>query len=223
MKTAIVNFANGRYIAGQNRLLQSLLITAKFEGTFLSWTKEVSIGSPLHTDNPYAFKIYGFEQAFKNFDYVLWLDASVWAIKSVAPVFEHIEKYGYIQQEAGQFAGHWANDNCLNYFGINRDEAMKMLCYGNAGFLGLSKHDKTAMEFFKRWKESMLAGAFKGAWTNENNSESRDPRCKGHRHDLVCGSIIANQLGMEYQNGEEWLNYGTEPKSDKVYFMAKGM
>lgn len=221
MKTAIINFASGRYINGQHRLLQSLL--ARFDGTFLSWTKEVSIGAPLHKDNPYAFKIYCFEQAFKNFDSVLLLDASVWAIKDLKPIFDHIEKYGYIMQEAGHYCGNWANDKCLDYFGINRYEAMKMLCYGNAGFLGLNKNNYIAMEFFKKWKASMLAGMFKGAWTNDNNGESLDPRCKGHRHDLVCGSIIASQLRMVYQSGNDWLNYGTTPQSDKVYLLAKGM
>ena len=53
----------------------------------------------------------------------------------------------------------------------------------------------------------MLDGIFKGAWTNDNNSESADPRCKGHRHDMVCGSIIANQLGMTAYTPERYMAY----------------
>lgn len=209
MNKCIINFATERYIKGQDRLLKSL-IDVDYKDAFLCWTQEVSIGAPLHKDNPYAFKIYEFEQAFLNYDLVLLVDASVWAIKNVNPIFEHIEREGYIMQEAGHHCGTWANDRCLDYFGLTRDEAMKMLMYGNAGFLGLNKNDKTAMEFFARWKQSMLDGIFKGDWGN-------------HRHDMVCGSIIANQLGMTYQSGHDYLNYGTEPKSDKVYLLAQGL
>ena len=195
MSRAIVNLATGRYVKGQNRLLRSLIET-EYKDIFLSWTSEQVIGAPLHRDNPYAFKIYGFEKGVEVADSVLWLDASVWAVKDETPIFEHIVRYGYIMQEAGHNCGRWANDRCLEYFGLTRAEASKMIMYGNAGFLGLNKNDTIAMEFFRLWKQSMLDGIFKGNWDN-------------HRHDMVCGSIIANELGMKYQKGNELLAYAS--------------
>lgn len=205
---AIINFATGRYIKGQERLRQSL---QGFDGDFLAWTNELEIGAPLHKDNPYAFKIFAFDEAIKmGYTKILLVDASVWACSDVSPIFEHITKEGYIMQEAGQHVGKWTNDRCLDYFGVTREQADKMLMYGNAGFLGLDFESEIAKEFFQRWKESMQAGMFMGSWDN-------------HRHDMSCGSIIANQLNMKYQSAHDWLNYGDTPRSDKVYLLAQGL
>ena len=206
----IINLATGRYIVGQDRLRTSLT-SVGYTGEFLGWTAENQIGAPLHKDNPYAFKIFGFREAERQgYRFIIWLDASVWAIKDVQPIFDHIEQHGYLMQYSGHNCGDWANDNCLNYFGLDREDAKKMNMYGNAGFLGLDLWDTRATTFLNGWENSMKAGAFKGEWSN-------------HRHDMVCGSIIANKLNMDYQGAEEWLNYGTEPLNDEVYLLAQGI
>lgn len=206
----IINFASGRHVRGQDRLRTSLQETG-FDGKFLSWVAESQIGAPLHRENPYAFKIHAFDQAIsQGYSNILWVDASVWAIKDVKPIFDHIDKYGYLMQEAGQFVGEWTNDECLNYFGITREEANKMLMYGNAGFLGLSVTSPIAMHFFNNWKVAMRDGIFKGSWDN-------------HRHDMSCGSIIANNLNMTYQSAHDFMNYGDSPKNDTVCLLAKGI
>ncbi|KKN67210.1 hypothetical protein LCGC14_0463830 [marine sediment metagenome] len=211
MKTAIINFASGRYVVGQDRLHKSLLDVG-FDGTFLSWTKEESIGSPVHKDNPYAFKIYAFEQALKaGYTKILWVDASIWAIKPLDPIWEALEKHGYVKQYAGHLCGTWSSDKQLVYFGVTRDEAMKLEMYGNGGFLALDFDVPIAAEFFKRWRQAMLDGQFKGPWNNDNNCVSSDPRCKGTRHDMLCGSVIANQLKMTAYPEHTLMVYVGEP------------
>ncbi len=128
-------------------------------------------------------------------------------------------------QYAGHMVGRWTNDRALEYFGVNRDDAMHMPMYGNAGFLGLNVHDATAMKFFELWEQSARDGMFRGQWHNNNRTESNDGRCDGHRHDMSCGSIIANQLNMVMQPGDEWLHYQSpdvEPAIN-VYFHAQGI
>lgn len=208
----IINLASGRYVKGQARLIQSLA-NVNYDGNLMTWTQESQIGAPPHNQNPYAFKIFGFRKAEQaGHRFVLWLDASVWAIRNVQPVFDHIEKYGYIMQYAGHNCGRWANDKCLEYFGITRDQAKKMLMYGNAGFLGLDLWDTKAKTFLIAWEKAMQAGAFKGSWSD-------------HRHDMTCGSIIANKLSMEYQESGKWLVYAPPEQETKesVIFKAQGM
>ncbi len=192
----IINFASGRYVKGQDRLRESLK-TVGFDGDLLAWTSEDQIGAPLHKDNPYAFKCFAFDEALRQgYKKILWVDASIWAIKPLDPIWESVTKRGYMKQEAGHLCSTWSSDRQLEYFGITRDEAEKFLMHGNGGFFALDFDVEIAQEFFKRWKQAMLDGMFKGSWNNDNNCESSDPRCKGTRHDMICGSIIANQLGM---------------------------
>ena len=194
---AIINFASGRYDKGQNRLRQSL-IDVGFDGDFFGWRNEIDIGSPPHKENPYAFKIYAFEKALSmGYTKILWVDASIWAVKPLDPIWETVDRLGYMKQYAGHLVGWWANDRSLEYFGLTRDEAMKMEMHGNGGFFALDFENVTAQQFFMNWRQSMLDGIFKGEWTNNNKTESQDERCKGHRHDMTCGSIIANQLEMK--------------------------
>ena len=224
MKKAIINFANGRHIIGQDRLKKSIEKFAP-DVDFLGWQNEIQIGAPPHKANPYAFKTFGFKRAFQmGYTHVMWLDASVVLMQDITPVWEKIDQQGYVMQEAGHFCGTWTNDSALKYFDITRDKAMHLLMYGNAGFLGLNSESETAKEFLFQWHEASRKGAFIGAWDNKNNSESHDTRCKGHRHDMSCGSIIANQLKMKYESGNEWLNYAppTDPIKQNVYFHAQG-
>jgi hypothetical protein len=225
MKKAIINFSNGRYIIGQDRLKQSL-IAHGYDGDFIGWQNEQQIGAPPHKANPYAFKTFGFQKAFDmGYDMVMWLDASVVAVANTQPIWDKIENEGYIMQYAGHMCGTWTNDNALRYFKVTRDKAMHYGMYGNAGFLGLNKHDEKAMDFFTQWHQASKVGAFIGNWDNKTFTESRDMRCKGHRHDMSCGSIIANQLKMDMVEGDKWLHYAppTQQPKDGVILHAQGV
>ena len=203
----IINLATGRYVHGQARLAQSIPDVTK-----LFWQSESEINAPLHSVNPYAFKVHGFRFAQQlGFRYVLWLDASVWAINDTQPIFDHINTHGYIMQYAGHHCGRWANDNCLDYFKITREEASEMKMYGNAGFLGLDLYAMTSVTFLLLWELAMKAGAFIGSWDD-------------HRHDMVCGSIIANQLEMTYESAEDWLIYASPetPVKESIILKAQG-
>ena len=229
MKKCIISFANerGNYIHGISRLAESL--RTNFDGDFLPFINESSLGCPLHSENPYAFKIYAFQKAIDlGYDQILWLDSSCFAVGNLQPVFDEITNDGFIFQEAGHLVGTWTSDFVLNYWSITRDAAMIMPMIGNAGFLGLRIHSTIGNEFFKRWKLSMEAGCFKGAWTNDNLTESQDPRCRGSRHDMVNSSIIANLMGIidKAKKGNEWLQYAgiyDKTLNDTILIKAQGL
>jgi hypothetical protein len=207
-KRCVVSFANGNgnYLKALARLGESL--RHNFDGDFLGFIGERSIGAPSHSDTPYAFKLYAIKKALDaGYQQILWLDSSCFAVAPLHPVFTDMAKNGIICQDAGHLLGTWTNDATLGYFGLTRDEAMKISMIGNAGFLGLDFSNPIAHVFLDRWWASIPY--FKGAWTNSDLSESSDPRCQGHRHDMSCSSAILHNMGLSKlrKPGDQWLQY----------------
>ena len=197
---AIVNVVSEdeRYIKAQRRLIQSF---HEFGGSysecdFLRFAGERIVGSPKHHENPYAFKIYAFDFLSNlGYEQILWLDASVTFVKNVKPIFDWIDEKGFFMEDSGYSVGQWSNEQTLQYFGITREEANAMEMF-SAGFTGIDLTNRTGMEFFQRWKQSMLDGYFHGDSSN-------------HRHDMTCGSIIANQMGIskDYSSVGNYFSY----------------
>ena len=208
-RRCIVNFATQQYKQGQQRLFNSLVPNEQL------LPYDESFGFPAHSENPYAFKIYAIEKAREmGYDQILFFDASVYAVAPLTPVWDWLEQKGIFFEEAGHYAGSWCNDRTLEYFGITREEAMAMPMF-SAGYCGFDFRNPITRKFFAEWKQSMLDGMFKGDWSN-------------HRHDMTCGSIIANQQGLLslYSPGGTFFAYVGEafgtPK-ETVVALLKGM
>jgi len=211
---AVVSFANenGNYIKALKRLEESL---KKHDNSlFYGLIGESLVGAPLHYSNPYAFKIYCWNCVKQlGIKKILWLDSSVVAVNNLDKVWDKIDEQGYIMQYAGHNVGNWTNERTLNYFNLFRGDAYNMPMYGNAGFLGLNFNFDIANDFFKQWEQSMLDGQFIGSWSD-------------HRHDMACGSIIANRLEMKFESAEDWLHYAPVdqlPRDNKIIFHASGL
>jgi len=192
-RRCIVNFANGGgwYERGQQRLLKTC--AEFFKGDVVVINNYEQIGSPTHQENPYAFKVYAIEHARKQgYNSILFVDSSMYPVKDVGPVFDYIEKTGYLMQQAGHMVDRWCNDNCREYFKLSAEESKPMIMY-SAGFTGLDFTNPLAVKFFEEWKAAAEAGAFKGDWSNM-------------RHDMTCGSIIAQRLGMSFES-KNWFSY----------------
>lgn len=194
----IVNLVTNseRYIHGQNRLRESLLPSFIGDIETRLYKGEASVGAYTHEVNPYSFKIYAIEHLRKcGYEQILWLDASIVAVKPIQPVFTWLKEKGIFLETAGHYAGSWCNDYTLRYFDIDRAQAMKMPMFA-AGYIGFDFTNPISIEFFAEWRESMLNGCFKGSWAD-------------HRHDMTCGSIIANKRGLVplYSPGGNFFSY----------------
>jgi len=214
-KLAIVNLVTEKsvYIEGQKRLMESLTTDGEFTGDFFGFIGEETVGAPPHSENPYAFKIYAIEELKrKGYDIILWLDASIYAVKPIQPVIDFLIQKGIFLETAGHWTGSWCNQHTLDYFGITREEAMKMPMF-SAGFIGFDFKNPISIKFFEEWKKSMEAGCFKGDWSN-------------HRHDMTCGSIIANKQGLLklYSQGGYFFSYVGpgfgQPNYSSVFHLA---
>lgn len=225
MKRCIINFAKGGwYPQGQRRLAKS--IREHGHGIdFIGFEDESQFGCPAHRVIPYAFKPFAFIEAKRRgYDTILWLDASMYAVRDLTPMFEHIEANGHVMFESGFNCAQYTNDATLSAFHISRDEA-EMVLMISAGCLGLHIRDLAPAQFLSTWIQS--AYTFPGCHHNDGKTESQDPRCKGHRHDQSAASLIAGALEMPLLIGHDsFFQYwpGDESKLGKdVCITARGL
>lgn len=201
----VVNFSTKEFIRGQNRLRDSL------NGTpFLAFTKYDEIGSPTHQQSPYEFKVHAIKKAFERDDIVLWADSSMILKGDIKMIENIIINDGYFMEEAGHYVNRWCNAHAKRYFLLDDVNNYTMF---SAGLLGLNKKSEVAMEWFYKWEQSAKAGCFVGDWSD-------------HRHDMTCGSIIAQRMGMKYQPGASHLCYvgpGYQKPHEKVVFTCQGI
>ena len=190
-----VNFSNGVYINGQKDLVNSLKKYSEYD--ILTFTKFEEIGSPTHKDSPYEFKLYSIKKAKElGYEIVIWIDASMRLIRPIDSLIPKVKELGIYLQQDGWALGQWANDKALEYFGVSRDEAMKIPNV-YACIIIFDFTNEISSIFLDELFKCASAGLFKGQWNNKNKTESQDERCLGHRHDQTCIELIANKLGIQ--------------------------
>jgi signal peptidase I len=219
MKHCIVNFSDGGFKNGQDRLAQSLK-DFNYQGDVILFNYFEQVGSKPHLEVPYQFKVYAIEKVRQmGYDVVLYCDASLYAIKDVMPIIYYIIEKGHLMEFCGFSAGQFSTDICLSKFELTRDEAMNIGLH-SAGFTGLNFQNEKTTEFFDKWLQSAKEEiSFCGDWNNNEKQCSDDDRCLGHRHDQTTASIIAYQLEMERIN-PHFMQYqfdGVETKSDTIF------
>lgn len=200
MRTRIVGFGKGAwYPRGIQRLKNSL--SGYYDGEVAFYSDEAQLGCLPHRQAPYAFKVAAIRRAQQDgVDVVLWLDASVWAVRPLAPLVAHIAEHGHALFNGGWNCGQWTNDAMLHHFGVDRESAKAMPMY-LACYMGFDLRNPRTREWLDRWEAALPY--FPGHWTNDRRTESQDPYCQGHRHDQSAGSLAAALLGMDLTLGHE--------------------
>lgn len=211
----IINFANSsrNYKDGQKRLEISLKKHASHID-FLKWTNEKELECPPHKEVPYAFKPYAFKKAHSlGYDVILWVDASIYAIKSLEPVFDYIEDNGcYFEKALPKFwTGEWSSDIALKNLGVTREKAMGIKELA-ATVMGFNFRSEIANSFFNEWINYANDGeTFIGDWTNERGQVSSNPRVKGHRHDQTTASILVHKMNIKILEHHTFFGPHQEP------------
>jgi len=231
MKRCVVNYItrNAWHPFGQERLNKSLK-RVNFGGDILLFDDK-NFSCPSHHIIPYAFKFYAIKAAIeRGYEQVLWVDASFWAIQPIDELFVLIEKEGVVVQNSGYVLGQWSSDASLKYLGVGREEAFNMMMY-SGGLIGLNLKSSIGKDFFKAmFKEAIIGRAFKGSWINRKQEVSKDIRVKGHRHDMVVGTVIMKRLGIKiFPNNSFFSYYAWYQKykqekalDDKIFFVIEG-
>jgi hypothetical protein len=193
---AVACFVKGSYYETSANIMIRKFAEHNPEINVFVFTDYKEIGSPSHQEIPYAFKYYAVQKVHSmGYRTVLWCDSVLKLQKPIDPVLREIAVVGVYLQKDGWACGTWANDKCLDYFGVSRDEAMNISSIW-ACFMGFDFANPVAREFLTRWKAAMDAGAFHGSHTNEDRRQSLDSRCRGYRHDQSCAELIAYQMKL---------------------------
>ena len=169
------------------------------EGAHLKVFTELPPGSPEHLQVPYAFKVYAINTLRKDgYTSILWADAAVGAIRSLAPIWERTERDGYWFSNNWTWnCGQWTCDTALPLLGITREQAFEIPQVAATAF-ALDFGKDIAVKFFDEYSKGAVNGAFKGPWTNSHGEASPDRRVLGHRHDQTAASVIAWRLKMKF-------------------------
>lgn len=220
----IVNVADGIWYPKAQARLQRSLSEVQYLGARLVWTNEVPPESPTHQENPYAFKVWAFLEALKHlYDVVLWVDASCWAIKHPQPMFEIIERDGYLLFDNGANLGDWCADDAMRLLGLSREE-LRAIQMPACTIMGLDLRTEIGRDFLYRWHACARLGVFKGPHKNDNGEASADPTVKGHRHDQIAAGFIAHSMELKLTSPHglyAYEAYGNWPES--TVMLTRGM
>jgi hypothetical protein len=201
---AIVSVATGRFVEHQDRLQRQLNAVESTELRCF-WRDQLPPASPAHEDVPYAFKAYALLQASLGANVLLWMDSSIYPIRSLEPLWDFIENHGFWFSEnlpqgrsdlPAYNCGQWCCDSALPALGITREDAFGIPQVIATSF-GLDLRLKESSVLLEHFVQSAaMRTAFQGPWSNGNGEASPDPRVLGHRHDQTVLSVLAHRMWM---------------------------
>jgi hypothetical protein len=211
----------GWYPKGVQRLNDSLDLVG-YTGARFMFT-DYQPGWVKHEQTPYGFKIDAIEAAINaGFKYVLWLDASMYAVNSLAPIFDKIKQDGYYFVKNGFNCAQECNDASLIMWDIDRDEAEEIPIIAT-GVIGLNFNGNGGriVKFWKIWRDE---GMFSGS--RNHDGQSNDPRFLHHRQDqsalsLVLEDFISSEQAHELGNEVAYANQTTNESNHIL--ICKGM
>lgn len=219
-RACLINVGVGRgYPRGQDRLVKSISEVAPEWPTLMY--KQWPPGCPPHSEAPYAFKHHAIRRAEEaGHKVIIWIDASCILRKPPVAMVAAAQKHGYAISIDGWNCAQWNNDLNLEYFGVSRDRAESIpTCIATSYALDLShpngRHILAALEDAQH--------TFPGAWNNDDQSCSADPRCMGHRHDQAALSMIAWRLGLPLYSHPNFFSYNSPNIAESVAVVSVGI
>ncbi len=231
MNRAVVNVSTTPYFArGQQRLAKALDQHGHCD--FLYLTK-LPAESPTHEAVPFAFKYHALYPWRDKMDALIWADCSILPVRSLEPLWQHIEAHGAMVMNCGWSNYEWTADSAYpdlfpeEPWGGERIDAARILNrtikHVVGGFFGLSMKHPVGRAILDEMYRLAQTKAFCGPTINANSSTANEaqqfrdtPYCgpcgpsdvRGHRHDQTALSVVAWRNGVQLVDPPQFLVYG---------------
>lgn len=191
-RTCFLNCGIGLWYSKGSERLRASLLRHGFPGDILIWNDWPEI--PFSRASIYNCKAAAMQQAMDaGYKTLIWGDSSIYATQPVQPFVEEINAKGYWLGQSGHNAAQTCSDACLNYFGVNRNNAEKIHDCAT-GLFGLNIENPASRKFAELFIQAARDGVFCGS--RKHGGQSRDRRFLFHRNDQSAATMIAAKLGM---------------------------
>jgi hypothetical protein len=215
-KAAVVSVGTSNWYAAGVSRLESSLNYHGFFGTVHTWKDVLPPGAEPHVTNPYAYKLVAMKEAvMAGATHVLWLDASLWAIKGLMPVFDWIDEFGIYGFHTGYSIGQTATDKLLLWSGLGRDDAMNIPEIAT-GAVGINFKNPDASKAFKIWDQMSKEGLFKNSRVKDP-ADSEDPRHLFSRQDQSAFGVALWMAGVKVKQNELVMYYPSGVSDTVLY------
>jgi len=200
MRRALVSVATEPYHILQDRQIQ--WFGEVDPGCLTRLWREIPKSWPSHEQRPYAFKSRALVAAAETIDLLLWCDAAVVPIRSMAPLWKRIEQDGYWVMNNG-----WKNDawTATEAYEIlfpgmplaKARQANKEIPHVCAAAFGVNVKHPIGQMLLSDYFRLCDTEAIRGPWKNTPDTRCGPPGVLGHRHDQTILSIVAHDLGCK--------------------------
>lgn len=197
MKRCIVNVSTGSpYTDYQKRLKAS--IEAVMPGMHLMfWTDELPKGSRPYEESMYGFKMYAFQEAFKAYDSVIWLDSPTVLHRSIYPLFDILEGRGELVVATEAKLYQYVNEKTINHYRVTREHIKEKDWKLNYGFIfGFTRGYHTYEKMFAGERAGLFGGHMECYRDHvANNGKLFNGEYVSHRHEESVLSLLVQMEG----------------------------
>jgi hypothetical protein len=158
-----------------------------------------------------------------NYDIIIWMDCSIYAIDDPNILVKIIEHEGGYFLRSGYQLSQTATDSDLKWADMTGDEAAEIPELWSCIF-GVDMRTERGKKFSEVFIDGCKAGVFNTS--REHSRQSEDPRFLFGRQDQVAATVAFHKAGFEnmFHPGVHLLAHTERKKAkDSVFLMMRGL
>lgn len=155
-------------------------------------------GSPTHQESNYAFKAHAIREAIaRGHTCLLYSDSCVTALANVWPIFDHIEKEGYLLIGDGHRLREWSSDMILHWAGLKREEIPPETTSAAGGFVGMDLEHPTGKMLYEAWTDAVEKKLTAVLWAEDPDGTRASSIAKGSNEFISSDPSVRGSMGDE--------------------------